>query len=248
MAGIERPTDVQKCNNQADCCERASESEYFDCLVRLRFELLLIHQRHTIILGRRTLPFRYLVFHKPFQVLCQFTQGNDPSAGERRTLAEYVRVKDVYPVGRLDFDSEGLLLLTNDGPWQQRLTNPKFEHPRTYWVQVEGVGTEAALVPLRQGLKIQDYRTRPAQAKLIPAPDLPERVPPIRDRKRIPTSWIEVTLTEGRNRQVRRMTAAIGLPTLRLIRVAIGGLWLRDLGAGQWRDLTHRELEQLKVR
>lgn len=194
------------------------------------------------------MPFRYLVFNKPFEVLCQFTQGRDAPAGQRRTLADYVKVPAVYPVGRLDFDSEGLLLLSNDGPWQQRLTNPKFEHPRTYWVQVEGEATDSALVPLRQGLKIQDYRTRPAKANLIGNPDWPPREPPIRYRKEIPTSWIEVTLTEGRNRQVRRMTAAIGLPTLRLVRVAIGGLWLRDLPAGEWRDLTRSELTKLNVR
>jgi 23S rRNA pseudouridine2457 synthase len=201
-----------------------------------------------MILGRGPLPFRYLVFNKPFEVLCQFTQGRDAPAGQRRTLADYVKVPAVYPVGRLDFDSEGLLLLSNDGPWQQRLTNPKFEHPRTYWVQVEGEATDSALVPLRQGLKIQDYRTRPAKANLIGNPDWPPREPPIRYRKEIPTSWIEVTLTEGRNRQVRRMTAAIGLPTLRLVRVAIGGLWLRDLPAGEWRDLTRSELTKLNVR
>jgi 23S rRNA pseudouridine2457 synthase len=201
-----------------------------------------------MILGRRTVPFRYLVFNKPFEVLCQFTQGSQAAESERRTLAEYVKVPDVYPVGRLDFDSEGMLLLTNDGPWQHRQSNPKFEHPRTYWVQVEGEATDAALAPLRQGLKIQVYRTRPAQAKLIAAPVFAERVPPIRFRKTIPTSWVEVTLTEGRNRQVRRMTAAVGLPTLRLIRVAIGGLWLGDLRPGEWRDLSRTELTQLNVR
>jgi 23S rRNA pseudouridine2457 synthase len=192
-------------------------------------------------------PFRYLVFNKPFQVLCQFTQGHGAPATERRTLANYVQIPGVYPVGRLDYDSEGLVLLTDDGPWQQRLSHPTFEHPRTYWVQVEGAADERALVPLREGLKIQDYRTRPAQAKVIAGPQsLPPREPPIRFRKHIPTSWIEVTLTEGRNRQVRRMTAAIGLPTLRLIRVAIGGLWLlEDLAVGQWRDLSRRELERL---
>jgi 23S rRNA pseudouridine2457 synthase len=147
----------------------------------------------------------------------------------------------------LDFDSEGLLLLTDDGAWQQRLIDPKFGHPRTYWVQVEGEASDTALERLRQGLKIQDYRTRPAQAKMIvDPPDLPPREPPIRYRKSIPTAWLEITLIEGRNRQVRRMTAAIGLPTLRLMRVAIGGFWLQNLGAGEWRDLTPSELNQLK--
>jgi len=188
-------------------------------------------------------PFRYLLFNKPFQVLCQFTPGTH--AAPRRTLADYIPVSEVYPVGRLDFDSEGLLLLTNDGAWQQRLSHPRFGHLRTYQVQVEGEANGAALEPLRRGLKIQDYRTRPAKAKVIAAPDLPPRQPPIRFRKDIPTSWLEITLTEGRNRQVRRMTAAIGLPTLRLVRVAIGCLRLHDLPAGEWRDLTPIELETL---
>ncbi len=189
--------------------------------------------------------FRYLVFHKPFQVLCQFTQGS-ASATARRTLADFISVPEVYPVGRLDFDSEGLLLLTNDGAWQQRLSHPKFEHPRTYWVQVEGEAADAALEPLRLGLNIQDYRTRPAHAKVIADPALPPRDPPIRYRRHIATSWLEITLTEGRNRQVRRMTAAVGLPTLRLFRAAIGGLWLKELPAGQWRELTSSELSQLQ--
>jgi 23S rRNA pseudouridine2457 synthase len=165
----------------------------------------------------------------------------------RHTLADYIPVPEVYPVGRLDFDSEGLLFLTDDGAWQQRMSHPKFEHPRTYWVQVEGEVKESALEPLRRGLKIQDYRTRPAEAKRIAAPVLPPREPPVRYRKQIPTSWLEITLTEGRNRQVRRMTAAVGLPTLRLVRVAIGALWLMELPAGQWRDLTASELNQLQI-
>ena len=189
---------------------------------------------------------RYLVFNKPFQVLCQFTQGMGHST-VRHTLADYIPVPEVYPVGRLDFDSEGLLFLTDDGAWQQRMSHPKFEHPRTYWVQVEGEVKESALEPLRRGLKIQDYRTRPAEAKRIAAPVLPPREPPVRYRKQIPTSWLEITLTEGRNRQVRRMTAAVGLPTLRLVRVAIGALWLMELPAGQWRDLTASELNQLQI-
>ena len=193
------------------------------------------------------MPLRYLLFNKPFQVLCQFTQGSTVSAEARRTLADYITVPDVYPVGRLDFDSEGLMLLTNDGAWQQRLSHPKFEHSRTYWVQVEGQASEIALDPLRRGMKIQDYQTRPAHAKLIAEPALLPREPPIRFRREIPTSWLEITLTEGRNRQVRRMTAAVGLPTLRLVRVAIGGLWLPDLAAGEWRDLTQTEHAQLKI-
>ncbi len=166
----------------------------------------------------------------------------------RRTLADYVRIPAVYPVGRLDFDSEGLLLLTDDGAWQQRISDPEFGHARTYWVQVEGDASDAALETLRRGLNIQDYRSRPAQAKVMSEPAmLPPRDPPIRFRKTIPTSWLEITLTEGRNRQVRRMTAAIGLATLRLVRVAIGEVWLHDLPVGQWRDLTSSELAHLKV-
>ena len=171
-------------------------------------------------------------------MLCQFT----PKDGPRRTLADYIPVPDVYPVGRLDFDSEGLILLTNDGALQQRLSHPSFAHPRTYWVQVEGEVKESALEPLRRGLRIQDYHTRPAQALIIAEPALPPRDPPIRYRRNIPASWLEITLTEGRNRQVRRMTAAVGLPTLRLVRVAIGTLRLDDLPAGAWRDLTKNEL------
>lgn len=148
---------------------------------------------------------------------------------------------DVYPIGRLDFDSEGLLLLSSDGAVQQRLNR----HPRVYWVQVEGDVSEAALASLRGGLRIQDYHTLPARAIAIAEPPLPPRDPPIRERRHIPVSWLEITLTEGRNRQVRRMTAAVGLPTLRLVRVAIGALRLDDLPAGGWRDLTRSELSAL---
>jgi 23S rRNA pseudouridine2457 synthase len=189
------------------------------------------------------LPFQYLLFNKPFQVLCQFSQGSTPGKnGARRTLADYIAVPDVYPVGRLDFDSEGLLLLSSDGAVQQRLK----DHPRVYWVQVEGLVSEAALESLRRGLRIQDYRTRPAQAKTIEEPLLPPRDPPIRYRREIPVSWLEIALTEGRNRQVRRMTAAVGLPTLRLVRVGIGSLRLDDLPVGTWRNLTASELAALR--
>jgi 23S rRNA pseudouridine2457 synthase len=163
----------------------------------------------------------------------------------RRTLADYIAAPGVYPVGRLDFDSEGLVLLTDDGPLQQRLSHPNLAHPRTYWVQVEGLANDASLEPLRRGLRIQDYRTRPALAKVNAEPALPAREPPIRFRRNIPTSWLEITLTEGRNRQVRRMTAALGLPTLRLVRVAIGKLRLDNLQVGTWRDLTAREMGDL---
>jgi 23S rRNA pseudouridine2457 synthase len=185
---------------------------------------------------------RYLLFHKPYGVLSQFTDAEG-----RQTLADYVRVPDVYPVGRLDWDSEGLLLLTDDGRLQHRLSDPHYGHPRTYWVQVERIPDELALEHLATGVKIQDYHTKPARAKLLStAPDLPPRDPPIRDRQNIPTAWLELTLTEGKNRQVRRMTAAVGFPTLRLVRVAIGSLSIAGLAPGEWRDLTVAEVKKLK--
>jgi 23S rRNA pseudouridine2457 synthase len=157
-----------------------------------------------------------------------------------------VPVSGVYPAGRLDRDSEGLLFLTNDGALQHRLTDPKFAHPRTYWVQVEGVPSEKGLRELAQGVMIQGYRTRPARVRLLDRePQLAPREPPIRFRKTVPTSWIEITLTEGRNRQVRRMTAAVGHPTLRLVRVAIGNLRVETLQPGQWREATAEELRGL---
>ena len=186
---------------------------------------------------------RYLLFYKPFNVLSQFTDQTQPP---RQTLKDYVPVSSVYPVGRLDHDSEGLMLLTNHGALQHRLSDPKFQHPRTYWVQVEGIPSEADLEPLRRGLQIQDYRTRPAEVLLLcQEPDLPPRDPPIRIRKSIPTSWLAIALTEGHNRQIRRMTAAIGFPTLRLVRVAISHLGLAGLQPGQWRELTPTELTPL---
>lgn len=194
---------------------------------------------------------RYLLFYKPYDVLTQFGQpsGLSTDAPPYRTLKDYIPVPDVYPVGRLDRDSEGLLLLTSDGRLQHFLTDPKFRHPRTYWVQVERVPDAAALQKLCQGLVIQNYRTRPAQARLLlPEPDLPPRDPPIRFRKQVPTAWLELTLTEGRNRQVRRMTAAVGFPTLRLVRVAIAHLRLQGLQPGQWRDLTPDEQAGLRLR
>jgi 23S rRNA pseudouridine2457 synthase len=152
-------------------------------------------------------------------------------------------------VGRLDRDSEGLLLLTNNGRLQHRLSDPRFGHPRTYWVQVERIPDESALAQLRQGVTIQEYRTRPVKVHLLHRePDLPPRDPPVRFRKEIPTAWMEMTLAEGRNRQVRRMTAAVGFPTLRLIRVAIAHLILEGLAPGQWRDLNPTEVSQLEQR
>jgi len=146
---------------------------------------------------------RYLIFNKPYGVLSQFS-------GSDHTLSKYVSVEDVYPVGRLDRDSEGLLLLTDDGALQHRLSDPRFGHPRTYWAQVERVPDDQALLRLRKGVLIQGYRTRPAQVRLLAEPDLPPRDPPIRFRKNVPTAWLELVLAEGRNRQVRRMTAAAG--------------------------------------
>ncbi|MFM7424192.1 MAG: pseudouridine synthase [Elainella sp.] len=182
---------------------------------------------------------RFLLFHKPYDVLSQFSPEPNSQA---RTLKDYIAVPDVYPVGRLDRDSEGLMLLTNNGQVQHRLSDPRFQHPRTYWVQVERIPDAAALRALARGVVIQNYRTRPAQVRLLPGePALPERDPPIRFRKNVPTAWLELTLTEGKNRQVRRMTAAVGFPTLRLVRVAIGDLQLKDLAAGEWRELTAAE-------
>jgi 23S rRNA pseudouridine2457 synthase len=186
--------------------------------------------------------FRYILFHKPYGVVSQFS-------GEGETLRKFVSVKNVYPVGRLDHDSEGLLLLTDDGALQHRLTDPRFAHPRTYLVQVEGVPDESELRQLEKGVLIRDYQTRPAQVRLLEAePQLPPRNPPVRFRKSVPTAWLEITLTEGRNRQVRRMTAAVGHPTLRLVRSAIGMLQLGTLKPGEWRELTKTERAWLQSR
>ena len=194
------------------------------------------------------MPYRYLLFYKPYDVLTQFTDDDNPEQ-PRSTLKDYIPVTGVYAVGRLDRDSEGLLLLTNHGQLQHRLSDPQFQHPRTYWVQVERIPDAKALEQLRRGVVIQGYRTRPAQVKLLTAePDLPPRNPPIRFRKNVPTAWLEMTLTEGKNRQVRRMTAAVGFPTLRLVRVAIAHLRLEGLEPGQWRDLTAEELAPLLSR
>lgn len=185
--------------------------------------------------------YRYLIFNKPYGVLTQFTDAD----GNRPTLKNYINVPSVYAVGRLDQDSEGLLLLTNNGIVQHKLTDPKFHHPKTYWAQVEGIPTSEAISQLEQGVNIQTYKTRPAQVKVLQNQDIPPRHPPIRFRAQIPTTWLEITLTEGKNRQVRKMTAAIGFPTLRLMRVQIGNLKLNQLAIGQWRDLTEQEVKAI---
>ncbi|WP_147653267.1 pseudouridine synthase [Vulcaniibacterium gelatinicum] len=173
-----------------------------------------------------------IALNKPYGVLCQFTDRSTPP---RRTLAAFGLPAGVYPAGRLDFDSEGLLLLTDDGALAHRLTDPRHKQPKTYWVQVEGTPRAEQLAALRHGVVLGDGPTRPAQVRTIAPPPLWPRDPPVRFRKTVPDAWLELTLREGRNRQVRRMTAAVGLPTLRLVRVAIGPWRLADLAPGQWR-------------
>jgi 23S rRNA pseudouridine2457 synthase len=176
---------------------------------------------------------RLLAFNKPCGVICQFSP-----AEERATLADYIAEPGVYPAGRLDHDSEGLLLLTDHGPLQARLSDPRHGAWKTYWVQVEGEPNEASLAALRAGVALSDGATRPARVRrLVPPPVLWARTPPIRVRKHIPDSWLELQLQEGRNRQVRRMTAAIGHPTLRLVRTRIGPFSLEGLAPGEWREL-----------
>jgi 23S rRNA pseudouridine2457 synthase len=175
-----------------------------------------------------------IAFNKPFGVICKFS----PEPG-RRTLADYIEVPGVYPAGRLDTDSEGLLLLTDDGALQARISSPRFKLPKVYWAQVEGIPAEDALAALRSGVDLGDFHAQPAGARLIDEPEnLWPRDPPIRYRAKIPTSWLELTLREGKNRQVRRMTAKVGYPTLRLVRAAIGDLSVRDLGLGTWREIA----------
>lgn len=177
---------------------------------------------------------RLILFNKPFDVLSQFTDTKSPSP--RATLSDYIDVPKVYPAGRLDRDSEGLLLLTDDGRLQARISSPKSRTPKTYLAQVEGAPTDADLDPLRKGVTLKDGLTRPAEVRLIDPPDLWERDPPVRYRKSVPDRWIELTITEGRNRQVRRMTAAVGFPTLRLVRWRVGDWSVEGIAPGTWRD------------
>ncbi|MBI3723525.1 pseudouridine synthase [bacterium] len=184
-----------------------------------------------------------IVLNKPYGVVSQFTE----KAGHG-SLAKLISLPGVYPVGRLDHDSEGLLLLTNDGALAHRLTDPRFGHERSYWAQVERVPDASALERLRTGVVIEGRRTLPARARLLESePDLPPRPVPIRFRKSVPTAWLELSLREGRNRQVRKMTAAVGHPTLRLVRVAFGPIRLGALAPGAWRELTIVESRALEA-
>lgn len=191
--------------------------------------------------------YRYYLAYKPYGMLSQFSRE-----GEAQTLADlqFNFEKDIYPVGRLDADSEGMLLLTNDNRFKTQLLDPKNKHWRTYFVQVEGTVTQEACDALSRGVTIsvngKPYRTRRARATPIISPDLPERIPPIRARKTVPDSWLSLSLTEGKNRQVRRMTAAVGFPTLRLIRVAIGNMKIGDLKPGEVLEISKIEIEKIK--
>lgn len=173
-----------------------------------------------------------VLFNKPFRVLSQFT-----GSGDKLTLADYIDLPEVYCAGRLDYDSEGLLVLTDDGRLQQRISNPKFGKQKGYWLQVEGIPDDAALAALRAGVPLRDGRTRPAQVRRIDPPEVWPRDPPIRERKAIPTAWLDMVISEGRNRQVRRMTAHVGHPTLRLIRYRVGDWQLDDIPVGCYRVL-----------
>jgi len=177
---------------------------------------------------------RLILFNKPYGVLSQFTDRE--TDGARATLSDFIDLRGVYPAGRLDRDSEGLLLLTDDGRLQARIADPRFKLPKTYLVQVEGDAHEASLEPLRRGVRLKDGMTLPAEVERIPEPALWPRDPPVRFRKSVPDCWLRLTLREGRNRQVRRMTAAVGLPTLRLVRWSIGEWTVEGIGPGEWRE------------
>ena len=175
-----------------------------------------------------------LLFNKPFNVLSQFTD-NSLDASKRQTLSDFIDIPKVYPAGRLDRDSEGLLILTDNGRLQARISNPKHKTPKTYWAQVEGAPSDRDLDPLRRGITLKDGKCLPAKVELMSSPDLWERDPPVRYRKSVPDTWISLTITEGRNRQVRRMTAAIGFPTLRLVRAAIGDWTIQGIDHGTYK-------------
>lgn len=181
--------------------------------------------------------FKYYAFHKPYGILSQFTSDRP-----EETLSVFKLPKNIYAAGRLDKDSEGLLLLTNDGDFINKLLNPKNEKTKTYHVQVENIPNQEALEQFRNGLLIEDYKTKKAKIKIIDDPNYPPRIPPIRERKTIPTCWLEVEIVEGKNRQVRKMTAKIGHPTLRLIRVKIGNLKLENLKPGEFREINKAEI------
>ena len=185
-----------------------------------------------------------IAFNKPYGILSQFSQ-KEP---EHRTLSEFGFPKGVYPIGRLDKDSEGLLLLSDEKKWNNILLNPKNAHERTYHVQVEGIAVKDSVAKLEKGIILKGIKTKSCRAKLIENPGYPERVPPIRFRLKIPTSWIELILTEGKNRQVRHMTSAVGLPALRLIRVAIGSFKLAGIPEGKWRELSNDDKKLLTLR
>ncbi len=181
--------------------------------------------------------FTYIIFNKPYGIECQFS-GENPDI----TLAKFSFPKNVYPVGRLDKDSEGLLVLSDDGNFINKVLAPKFEKEKTYWVQVENIPDQDSLKRFSKGLEIKDYKTKPCKIKIINDPLVPERIPPIRVRKTIPTAWLEIIITEGKNRQVRRMTAAIGHPTLRLIRFQVGKINLKNLKPGEWIKVNKEDI------
>lgn len=185
---------------------------------------------------------KIILFNKPYGVLTQFTDKEG-----RPTLGDYIPVKDVYPAGRLDKDSEGLVVLTDDGQLQHQISNPQFKLPKTYWVQVEGKPNMDVINQIQLGVELKDGITKPAQARIMTPPKVWQREPPIRQRENIPTTWLEIKVTEGKNRLVRRMTAAVGYPTLRLLRYAVGDWTIDGLESGQWRQLDTTELEMSLV-
>jgi 23S rRNA pseudouridine2457 synthase len=182
---------------------------------------------------------QYLAFYKPYEVLSQFTDSKG-----RTTLKEFIPFPSIYAAGRLDYRSEGLLLLSDDGPLIHRLTDPRYDHPKIYLAQVEGVITSKDLEPLRQEILLPEIQSKPVMAEIIPEPNLPERSKPV--RKYHPTSWLKITLSEGKKHEVRRLTAAIGYPTLRLVRIAIANITLNNLNPGEWRNLVPKEIQILR--